>query len=294
MSANIIDDIESKSLETVDIVDQEPNIISFDDLTNKIEYQFSPIAQLGIDQYDYFKWFMINIIKVPEIEFPNNALLYINEDNIEDYQNFIECIKYNIRKMLGITFNEEDHFFDNLYNIYYFFIVRPQDLLRDILLDYHFYKDGYNFENFYKTRILTNNIPTIDISSMDPVAIYNGVRTEYFERNKKDMHKMSYGEKFNSFMVYFRSIILNKDEFKFYDMFQKAFEFSGVENYEYLQDQIDILYNIRYEDMDLITDYITKKICNIEYRETWLTTELIDPFFKKIKDFEMHLATSAL
>ena len=58
--------------------------------------------EIEVDNYDYMKWFFINIIKVPENEFPN-VMEYINEDNEEDYDRFMDGVEYYLRRTLGIS-----------------------------------------------------------------------------------------------------------------------------------------------------------------------------------------------
>ena len=94
----IIDNIDDRT-EIFEITDTPPkNIISFDDLMNHIEYQFTPNPEIEIDNYDYMKWFFINIIKVPENEFPN-VMEYINEDNEEDYDSKINELEKQLDRI---------------------------------------------------------------------------------------------------------------------------------------------------------------------------------------------------
>ena len=188
----IIDDIDDRT-EIFEITDTPPkNIISFDDLMNHIEYQFTPNPEIEVDNYDYMKWFFINIIKVPENEFPN-VMEYINEDNEEDYDRFMDGVEYYLRRTLGISFNDEEKRFENVYNIYYFLIVKPEILLVDYLLYYNFYEAGYNFKDVYEKNKLVN-IPIIGDTSVDPISVMSAAKSQYLETRKKDFYRMDYKE----------------------------------------------------------------------------------------------------
>ncbi|MGL4949661.1 MAG: hypothetical protein ACRC5M_04705 [Anaeroplasmataceae bacterium] len=292
--SDIFDENERSMEDRVEIVNKEINIISFDDLVNKIEYQFNPMVEIGIDNNDYMKWFMLNVCKCPEEEFPTNFMFYINEDNKTDYNNMLSVIEYNMRKRLGITVDEEDNKFLNVYNLYYFFIVSPETLIVDFLLTYNYYKEPRHiFKNFYKDRILTNNIPTFDIRKFNPVEIVSGVKTQYAQQGKaKDFEMLSYKEKMSSFIAYVNYIFMDNMEFNFINLFKNANQFSNCANYEMLDDQINILFNIRYEDIELIRSFLLDVIMNPLHREVYLQTKIVDVFFKTIRDFEVTMSST--
>ena len=288
----IIDDIDDRT-EVFEITDTPPkNIISFDDLMNHIEYQFNPNPEIEIDNYDYMKWFFINIIKVPENEFPN-VMEYINEDNEEDYDRFMDGVEYYLRRTLGISFNDEEKRFENVYNIYYFLIVKPEILLVDYLLYYNFYEAGYNFKDVYEKNKLVN-IPIIGDTSVDPISIISTAKSQYLETRKKDFYRMAYKDKISYFIKYATLIIEDPSEFKFYNLFKKLNEFAPCDNYDNLDDQINIFYNIKYEDDELITRYLMNVVLNEQYRYSYITEKIADPFYKQIKDFDYNLNKSLI
>ena len=294
MDNTIFDNIEKDEIESFEIKEEpvKVNIISFDDLIMKIEYQFTPNVEITIDNYDYMKWFFINIIKVPENEFPN-VMEYINQDNEDDYENFMKSVEYFMRSKFGITFNDEEKRFENVYNLYYFLIVKPEILVVDYLLYYNFYVEGYDFKNVYeKTSLL--NIPGIGNNDVDPIQIMSAARQQYTESRKREFYKMNYKDKISFFIKYAKMIFLDEHEFKFYNMFKKLNEFAPCDNYDNLDDQINIFYNIKYERDDLLSDYFIKIVLNEEYRYNYITEKIADPFYKQIKDFDYNMNKSIL
>ena len=294
MENTIFDNIEKDEIESFEIKEEpvKVNIISFDDLIMKIEYQFTPNVEVAIDNYDYMKWFFINIIKVPENEFPN-VMEYINQDNEDDYENFMNSVEYFMRSKFGITFNDDEKRFENVYNLYYFLIVKPEILVVDYLLYYNFYVEGYDFKNVYeKTSLL--NIPGIGNNDVDPIQIMSAARQQYTESRKREFYKMNYKDKISFFIKYAKMIFLDEHEFKFYNMFKKLNEFAPCDNYDNLDDQINIFYNIKYERDDLLSDYFTKIVLNEEYRYNYITEKIADPFYKQIKDFDYNMNKSIL
>ena len=294
MENTIFDNIEKDEIESFEIKEEpvKVNIISFDDLIMKIEYQFTPNVEVAIDNYDYMKWFFINIIKVPENEFPN-VMEYINQDNEDDYENFMKSVEYFMRSKFGITFNDEEKRFENVYNLYYFLIVKPEILVVDYLLYYNFYVEGYDFKNVYeKTSLL--NIPGIGNNDIDPIQIMSAARQQYTESRKREFYKMNYKDKISFFIKYAKMIFLDEHEFKFYNMFKKLNEFAPCDNYDNLDDQINIFYNIKYERDDLLSDYFIKIVLNEEYRYNYITEKIADPFYKQIRDFDYNMNKSIL
>lgn len=294
MDNTIFDNIEKDEIESFEIKEEpvKVNIISFDDLIMKIEYQFTPNVEVAIDNYDYMKWFFINIIKVPENEFPN-VMEYINQDNEDDYENFMNSVEYFMRSKFGITFNDEEKRFENVYNLYYFIIVKPEILVVDYLLYYNFYVEGYDFKNVYeKTSLL--NIPGIGNNDVDPIQIMSAARQQYTESRKREFYKMNYKDKISFFIKYAKMIFLDEHEFKFYNMFKKLNEFAPCDNYDNLDDQINIFYNIKYERDDLLSDYFIKIVLNEEYRYNYITEKIADPFYKQIRDFDYNMNKSIL
>lgn len=294
MENTIFDNIEKDEIESFEIKEEpvKVNIISFDDLIMKIEYQFTPNVEVAIDNYDYMKWFFINIIKVPENEFPN-VMEYINQDNEDDYENFMNSVEYFMKSKFGITFNDEEKRFENVYNLYYFLIVKPEILVVDYLLYYNFYVEGYDFKNVYeKTSLL--NIPGIGNNDVDPIQIMSAARQQYTESRKREFYKMNYKDKISFFIKYAKMIFLDEHEFKFYNMFKKLNEFAPCDNYDNLDDQINIFYNIKYERDDLLSDYFIKIVLNEEYRYNYITEKIADPFYKQIKDFDYNMNKSIL
>lgn len=284
----IFDDIEKESVESFEFTDEleKINIISYDDLRDKIEYQFNPLVECPIDSNDYIKWFCINILKVDKNEFPNIGE-FINQDNEEDYENFMNLIEYYIKQRFGITFNDDDEKrFENVYNIYYFLVVKPEILLVDYLLDYHFYKEGYDFKEIYEKNKLFN-VPLAGDLNVDPIDLISGVKQQYAvqKTENRDLNRITYKDRFDYFLKYAKVIFLDESEFKFYNLFEKVNEFAPCDNYENLDDQINIFYNIKYEREDLITDWFIDIVLN-PIKETYINQKIIDQFFKQIKDFE--------
>lgn len=283
----IFDDIEKETTDSFEITDNpvKINIISYDDLRDKIEYQFNPLVECPIDSNDYVKWFCINVLKVPKEEFPNVGE-FITEDNEEDYENFMKLIEYYIKQRFGITFNDDDTRFDNVYNIYYFLVVKPEILIVDYLLDYHFYKEGYDFKEVYEKNKLFN-VPLAGSLEVDPIEVISGVRQQYTQQKieGRSFNRMDYKDRFEYFIKYAKIILLDESEFRFFNLFNKVNEFAPCDNYDNLDDQINIFYNIKYEREDLITDWFINIVLN-PIKETYINQKIIDPFFKQIRDFE--------
>lgn len=292
---DIFDKIDKEINDSFEITDtlKKINIISYDDFRDKVEFQFNPISELPLDSNDYMKWYCINVLKVPEEQFPNNVLEYVNEDNNQDYLSFVSLISYYMKQRFGIEVNNDDEsFFNNLYNLYYFFIVKPEIVLVDYLLDYHFYKEGYDFKEVYEKNKLFN-VPLAGDLSVDPIEVISGVKTQYMqEKAKRNFNQMDYKDRFDYFIKYAKIIFLDESEFKFYNFFEKLNEYSPCDNYDNLDDQINILYNIKYETEDLITDWFINTILNTEFRSSYINQKIIDPFFKQIRDFEVSLHRS--
>lgn len=283
----IFDDIEKETTESFEITDNpvKINIISYDDLRDKIEYQFNPLVECPIDSNDYVKWFCVNVLKVPSEEFPNVGE-FITEDNEEDYENFMKLIEYYIKQRFGITFNDDETRFDNVYNIYYFLVVKPEVLLVDYLLDYHFYKEGYDFKEVYEKNKLFN-VPLAGSLEVDPIEVISGVRQQYTQQKieGRSFNRMDYKDRFDYFIKYAKIILLDENEFRFFNLFNKVNEYAPCDNYDNLDDQINIFYNIKYEREDLITDWFIDIVLN-PIKETYINQKIIDPFFKQIRDFE--------
>ncbi len=292
MSDTILDDIDDRT-ETFEIIDNvEKNIISFDDLMNQIEYQFNNNPMLEVDNFDYMKWFFINIIKVPKEDFPN-VMEYINQDNEEDYEKFMEGVEYYLHKNFGFSFDKEEKRFENVYNIYYFFMVKPEIILVDYLLYYNFYKDGYNFKDVYEKNRLRNVISLGD-TSIDPIEVMNGIKQQYIKTKRKDFYRMDYKDKITYLIKYAKMILLDQYEFKFYNFFKKLNEFAPCDNYDNLDDQINIFYNIKYEDDELISRYFVNIILNEMNRYSYIDEKIANPFYQQIKDFDYNLNRSII
>lgn len=283
----IFDDIEKETTDSFEITDNpvKINIISYDDLRDKIEYQFNPLVECPIDSNDYVKWFCVNVLKVPNEEFPNVGE-FITEDNEEDYENFMKLIEYYIKQRFGITFNDDETRFDNVYNIYYFLVVKPEILIVDYLLDYHFYKEGYDFKEVYEKNKLFN-VPLAGSLEVDPIEVISGVRQQYTQQKieGRSFNRMDYKDRFDYFIKYAKIILLDENEFRFFNLFNKVNEYAPCDNYDNLDDQINIFYNIKYEREDLITDWFIDIVLN-PIKETYINQKIIDPFFKQIRDFE--------
>lgn len=291
--SDIFDTIEEEFEDKFYVTDAQIDIISYDDLINKIEYQFTPLVQAPLDHNDYMKWFAVNILKSPVETVPTNVMLYINDENLEDFENFMNAVEYNIKRTLGITFNDEENRFENVYNIYYFFIVKPDQLIVDYLLDYHFYKSGYDFKEVYENNRIKDYTGLAGEFGIDPVQVMSSIKSQYLDtRKRKDFAQMSYKDRFVSFMNYANMIFLDENGFRFYNMFKDANEYAPCDNYENLDDQMNIFLNFRYEDESLITDWLLKVIMNIDYREVFINEKIITPFFTQIRDFEVTIGAS--
>jgi hypothetical protein len=103
---------------------------------------------------------------------------------------------------------------------------------------------------------------------------------------------MDYKDKITYFIKYAKLIIMDPTEFKFYNFFKKLNEFAPCENYDNLDDQINIFYNIKYEDDELISRYFINIVLNEQYRYSYITEKIADPFYKQIKDFDYNLNKS--
>lgn len=290
--SDIFDDIEDEVSDKFYVTEPVIDIISYDDLINKIEYQFTPLVQAPLDHNDYMRWFCINVLKAPAEAIPTNASLYINSDTLEDYENFMDAIEFNIKRTLGITFNDEENRFENVYNIYYFFIVKPEQMILDYLLDHHFYKRGYDFKEVYENNKIKDYSGLAGQSGIDPVQVMSGIKTQYLKINKKNVNQMSYRDRFVSFINYANMIFLDENRFKFYNLFKDCNEFAPCNTYDNLDDQMNVFLNFKYESEELITDWLLKVIMNTDYRETYINEKIITPFFSQIRDFEVTMAAS--
>jgi len=284
----MLENIDKELNDGFEITEPTINIISFVDLMEKIDYQFSPMVQCPLDQNDYMKWFAINALNVPKEEFPESVPMYINEDNRDDYENFMNSVERCFKRKLGIMFNDEEHRFNNVYNMYYFMIVNPESIITDYLLDYHFYKPGYDFRDvYYKNK--TPNIQNSGALGIDPIEVISAAKSQYVETRKKEFDTLSYKERFDVFMNYTKLILLDETEFKFYNFFQSLNEYAPCDNYEYLDDEMNILLNISYEEESLITRWFLEIIMNEQFRETYINKKIIIPFFKQINAFEVEV-----
>lgn len=276
--------------------EREPNIISFEDLASKIEYQFRFNTELGQDKTDYIKYFFIKVLGLKDSNFPNNYAEIISDDNRGIYEDFMHLFKYNMRYTFGITVDEENiNQFEILYNLYYFLVVNPQSFVVDYLLYYHLYKDGYNINEYYKKKKIESKLVLNDIFKENPVEQINSQLDYYYKQRKQnekddiEIGNITYNERFDTFVSYAKDIFNEVDEFNMYEIFAKLNEMNPCDNYELLNNEITMNNAIKFESDELIRDEILKRNFDIERLEDYINMDLIDPFFKYIANLETML-----
>lgn len=280
--------------DSFEITNPISNIVSMDDLYNKIELQFNtlPGDVNKLDRTDYVKLFITKIIGVSEADFPNLYGSYINDDNRFDYHSFLLKIQFHLANIFGIYFDQEsDKLLEMIYNIYYFIMIKPDVFIKDYLLYYHMYKDNYDIVSFYRNYKVNSNIILGDIFEVDPVQYVNNVRDVLYKqiKEKKQFNTLTYNERFNVFMEYCRNIFGDMNEFEVYDIFNKVNIMSPNDNYEFLSDQIDIFNAIRFESNALFAEELYKRNFDVSHQESYINDRLITPFFKHLDSLDYYV-----
>lgn len=280
--------------DSFEITNPISNIVSMDDLYNKIELQFNtlPGDVNKLDRTDYVKLFITKIIGVSEADFPNLYGSYINDDNRFDYHSFLLKIQFHLANIFGIYFDQEsDKLLEMIYNIYYFIMIKPDVFIKDYLLYYHMYKDNYDIVSFYRNYKVNSNIILGDIFDVDPVQYVNNVRDVLYKqiKEKKQFNTLTYNERFNVFMEYCRNIFGDMNEFEVNDIFNKVNIMSPNDNYEFLSDQIDIFNAIRFESNALFAEELYKRNFDVSHQESYINDKLITPFFKHLDSLDYYV-----
>lgn len=280
--------------DSFEITNPISNIVSMDDLYNKIELQFNTLPGdiNKLDRTDYVKLFITKIIGVSEADFPNLYGSYINDDNRFDYHSFLLKIQFHLANIFGIYFDREsDKLLEMIYNIYYFIMIKPDVFIKDYLLYYHMYKDNYDIVSFYRNYKVNSNIILGDIFEVDPVQYVNNVRDVLYKqiKEKKQFNTLTYNERFNVFMEYCRNIFGDMNEFEVYDIFNKVNIMSPNDNYEFLSDQIDIFNAIRFESNALFAEELYKRNFDVSHQESYINDRIITPFFKHLDSLDYYV-----
>lgn len=280
--------------DSFEITNPISNIVSMDDLYNKIELQFNTLPGdiNKLDRTDYVKLFITKIIGVSEADFPNLYGSYINDDNRFDYHSFLLKIQFHLANIFGIYFDREsDKLLEMIYNIYYFIMIKPDVFIKDYLLYYHMYKDNYDIVSFYRNYKVNSNIILGDIFEVDPVQYVNNVRDVLYKqiKEKKQFNTLTYNERFNVFMEYCRNIFGDMNEFEAYDIFNKVNIMSPNDNYEFLSDQIDIFNAIRFESNALFAEELYKRNFDVSHQESYINDRIITPFFKHLDSLDYYV-----
>ena len=292
--SDYIDDIIEEQEERFDIVENpNPDLISYDDLITKFEYQFRFSPDVGQDKTDYVKYFFTNVLGLAQKDFPDNYMNTVNEENQRMYYDFMRIFAYNMRYTFGITVDENnDYYFEILYNLYYFLVVNPESFVVDYMLYYHLYKEGYNINEYFKKEKINSKLELNDIFSENPVNAINSQLDLYYKQRKEnekqdiEIGNITYQDRFDLFVKYANDIFTNPNEFNMYDTFHKLNEMNPCDNYEMLDEKITMENAIMFESDELISEQILKRNFDVAHLEDYINKSLIDPFFKYIANFD--------
>lgn len=283
------DIVERESQDSFELTDANIQAFSQDELYSKIDYQFRPIAEIGQDRTDYFKYFMVNILGLPENDFPWSYANILGEGNQALFDNFMHKITYNMKWTFGISFDEEnENYVETVYMMYYFLLVDPASIIVDYLLYYHIYGNK-DVNKFFKDEKKRKALILGDIFEKNPVEQINSELDYYYKMKQGDdteVGNITYKERFDFFISYANSIFNDPEEFNMYELFDKLNTMNPCDNYEFINEQIKIFNCIRFEDFSFISDNIMKRNFNVNTQEDYINKNLIDPFFKYLANLD--------
>ena len=299
MEIFMIDDSEFEDESFEIIENRTPEIIAYEELYQKLENQFRPVYELGIDRTDYIKLFFINILGCEEKNFPNSYYSILNDDNRELYNRLTNDLLYHMRYTFGISFDtENDNFFELLYNFYYFLIVDTKSFILDYLWYYHIYVDGYDINEFYKRKKIQSKLVLNDLFKENPVESINSQLDLYYKQKKENKEidtnigNLTYEDRFDTFIAYAKEIFDINNNFNMYTVFEKVNEMSPCDNYNMIINEIELYNAVRFEDDELIIGEIMKRNFDVNTQRDYINKELIDKFFMYLANLQVTLNNS--
>ena len=286
MTESLFDKIENELVEKLEITNTpDIRVDSMDELKDKLEYQFYPESGFEFDRRDYFKYFFCDVICVDDDSFPELCMNFSNEDNTTEIHNFLSAIKRLFRIRFGITFTDVDEDkIENIYYMYYYLVLHPEELLKTYLLDYNFMEDGYNFRDIYTKKVLRSQKYESSGNEIYKAALDTN------EKKLKPFISLDYREKNIAFIQYAEYIIDN-DKFHFFDFFNKCYKIERNEIFKTLDEEINIFWNIKYESEYAIQKWFLNKVLNYDDRESDIG-KLATDFYKQILDTEIELRSN--
>ncbi len=292
------EDILEDSFEITEERDDE--IISFDELLDKIDYQFRFEPELGQDKRDYMKYYFTKVLGCKKENFPENYSEVICDENRKEYGLFMHKIEYNMKYNFGIKVDDNsDNYFEILYNLYNFLVVEPESFIVDYLLYYHMYKEGYNINEYFKKNRIKDKLILDDMFEKSPVNQVNSQLDYYYKQRKEnekddiEIGNITYQERFDTFIKYAKEIFDVENDFNFYEIFEKLNTINPCNNYELLNDEISIFNSVRIESNELIVDQILRRNFDVDHLEEYINKNLLDPFFKYLANLE-NMVNSAM
>ena len=278
-----------------EIIDKKINETSFWEINNKLYNQFNILPEFGLDKFDYFRNLVVDIFRVDLERFPNNFLGDLDDEEKEMLSEFLKTLAIQMYNIFGIIFDENsDNYVENMYNMYYFIIVKPETLIKDYLLYYNMYVDEYDFINFYKQSKFVNNVLIPDVRQVNPVKFMNSVYEMYYgnTERRKDITSLTYSEMLNYFVMYASQIFGDMNEFNGSEIFKKMNIMSPCDNYDKLDDEFNVHFGIRFESDELFVKEFFIRNFDVVNEENYIVNELMNPFFKYIDDLNRILNLS--
>ena len=260
------------------------DIETIDELLYRITSQFKNDIYCGVDRTDYIKVYCIKFLKMSEDDFFENWADYITDENREEFINMMYEFATRLRFLFGIQIDLDAlNAVQLTYTLYKFFIVCPEQFLLDFLLYNHFYVDGKNFAQWYKALKINEKIH-IDMIE-DPVKDYDNTKKMIEAITKDDTTSMDYKDRVLYFTHYAKEVILDTEGYDIEFIFDKLNTINPNRDYEYLDKCVTCLFELSFEDKDLLVQRLMERTFNVTILLPYLIENIVNPFFKYLDTF---------
>jgi len=259
------------------------NIISTEEILFKLNTQFGEADEFGEDRTDYFEVYCRKFLGVVKEDFPENISYYINDNNEEEFTLMMQQFYKRLFSKYAVVIDMDGrHWLELLYTMYRLVVINPEQFIVDYLLYNHFYVDKYNFNEWVRKQRLEERT-RIDLTG-DAVNQITS-QEEVLKQFEKDLVTLTYQDRFKYFLKYMKEILTNYDEFLSEDIFDKLNKFAPSQTYEFLNNCMQVFFELNIEIKELFVDKLIEKNMNTDFMFSFINEKIIDPFFKYLDQF---------
>jgi hypothetical protein len=294
MSKTILDDYNDGPGEKFDLLTETENYIekikTKDEFFVELENQFHIVPELGINKIDLFKVYCINFLNIPAPDFNiDKVMQYIDSENQDDFNKFLDKLKFYFNEFFGIEFSNEIDFEEELlYNLYNVLILYPENLILSYALYCQYYLDGYTFVDFCRNAKITEILELLG----DDVAYDSKKYLDLLDKlNKEESRHVDDPEKeeenkrdvyFTSYLNYMFNYL---EEIGTEDFFNKLNTANQSSTWEELAKNQEVFFDFHIDE-DIFVYAFKIRYLDLEVNETSII-KIANIFFKKLKELAM-------